>query len=318
MKPFIIALLREHYSFEILKVRLLDLDTNKVVDTSFDKLTELVVNEPAKYRDTNFWFLGEDKEIRNAYLDYIQDILIEVDEENNTYNTVEELGMYTILSKYSNKDVYILSNAYGNVKEVEDGDLYSIYNSYGITNVFNGEKSVGCKLTGMANVVLYNVEHGDTEFEQYIKEEYKKFIDKTTLLGLDVSFQYMIEGEEVILIRYTGNYNNVYIPSFVTIIGQNAFSFYWNYDKIIPIKSISLSEGLKEIRELAFTYCRVQNITIPSTVKVIKRYAFYNSSICSSYFDESFQDGTGVIKFPISSDKITLLSKETIVEDELI
>ena len=72
-----------------------------------------------------------------------------------------------------------------------------------------------------------------------------------------------------VLVSYTGNEENVVIPSKVTIIGEKAFS------ENLKIKTVTINEGVKEISNNAFEYCdNLSSVTLPSTLKVIRAKAF--------------------------------------------
>ena len=86
----------------------------------------------------------------------------------------------------------------------------------------------------------------DEEFERLIAEKYSKFILKTNMLGIGgISFNYEIENHEVKLQKYTGSNQNVILPSFITVIMEEAF-------EDSSIKTIKLNAGLKVIGARAF------------------------------------------------------------------
>ncbi len=72
-----------------------------------------------------------------------------------------------------------------------------------------------------------------------------------------------------VLIRYTGDEEQVTIPKEVEIIGERCF-----FDNE-RIKWVYCPEGLEEIREEAFSGCvALQNISLPGTLKRVERMAF--------------------------------------------
>ena len=110
----------------------------------------------------------------------------------------------------------------------------------------------------------------DTHFEENIAKKYENYTAKTALLGRKMSFDYIIEGQEVKLRKYTGATKNVIVPSFITSIMENAFY-------LCKIDILTLDEGLKYIGGYAFNGCKLAEVTIPKTVEFIGRGAFYGN-----------------------------------------
>ena len=98
------------------------------------------------------------------------------------------------------------------------------------------------------------------QFVQDITRKYELYSAKSGLLGRKMSFDYIIEGNQVKLKRYTGTDKNVILPSFITSITQRAFARCY-------IETITLNEGLKYIGFNAFEACNLAEITIPETVE---------------------------------------------------
>ena len=139
----------------------------------------------------------------------------------------------------------------------------------------------------------------DRKFEELIRSKYDKFIAKTTMLGREgMTFDYEIENYEVKLTKYTGINTDIIIPSFVTIIGKEAFG-------LKGTMKVNLNEGLKVIGSGAFMAVRVgaslDRVEIPSTVKLIEAGAFYGNS-------KLFDKNGG-----INTDRIKLRNSKTIV-----
>ncbi|MGN0606809.1 MAG: leucine-rich repeat protein [Oscillospiraceae bacterium] len=102
--------------------------------------------------------------------------------------------------------------------------------------------------------------------------------DGTAILE-NPSDDFVILGDGI-LYRYTGNAENVTLPSGVKVIYTNAFVN--NYD----LKNIVISDGVMEIKEGAFYGCTaVESITIPASVETINSYLF--TSYYSAYSNGS-------------------------------
>ena len=107
----------------------------------------------------------------------------------------------------------------------------------------------------------------DSDFERYIAKKYEEFIAKTLLLGMDISFNYVIENEDVKLKKYTGNSYKVVIPSFITTICPEVFQYE-------GLSELILNNGLKYIGSRAFQGNSIKYIDIPKTVEIICHDAF--------------------------------------------
>lgn len=107
----------------------------------------------------------------------------------------------------------------------------------------------------------------DKEFKEAIDNEYKRFLVKSTLLGLDNRFDYVVEGQSVKLIAYRGESKKVILPSLVTSIAGYAFSY-------TDVEEVQLNMGLKFIGKKAFVGNNIKKIEIPETVEYIGQYAF--------------------------------------------
>ena len=135
----------------------------------------------------------------------------------------------------------------------------------------------------------------DTELEAEIAEKYKIYVAKSALLGIKMSFDYTIEGNQVKLKRYTGKSQTVIIPKFVTTIMDRAFLD-------VSIDTLTLSNGLKYIGGFAFSGCGISEVTIPDTVEIICKNAFTDNRKLTT------RDG-------VYTKNIKVLNKETMIID---
>ena len=115
----------------------------------------------------------------------------------------------------------------------------------------------------------YTIGHG-INFKKFIDEKYNSFAAKSSLMGLNMSFEYIVEGREVKIRRYTGKSKTVIIPNFITSIMIEAF-------EDSRITKLKLSEGLKSIGQRSFGNCDIGEVVIPNSVVFIGRRAFYGN-----------------------------------------
>jgi hypothetical protein len=104
-----------------------------------------------------------------------------------------------------------------------------------------------------------------------------KVIGKSTFNGCRLRGIDLREGLECInkeAFRLCDSLEGIVIPGTVKVIGEKAFYC------CKRMRSVELREGLEEIHKKAFSHCRIQRISIPSTVKYIATDAFeYNSCV---------------------------------------
>ena len=165
-------------------------------------------------------------------------------------------------------DIYTIVSYRGAVRKLSYNKLSPFVNNNDVAN---------CTIT------LNKLSHEDVDtlvtnkkFESDIADKYKIFEAKVALLGLgDMSFEYRIEDQEVILEKYTSTSKNIILPSFITVIMQDAFAN-------IRIRTIELNEGLRIIGNEALSPNNpskgLNEIEIPSTVQLIGTGAVYNNS----------------------------------------
>lgn len=134
-------------------------------------------------------------------------------------------------------------------------------------------------------------------FKEQIDSEYLKYITKARLLGMDISFNYTVKGNEVYVEEYTGTSKEVVLPNFITVINSKAFYFK-------GIEKIKFNAGLKYIGVGAFEINELKYVEIPKTVKLICQDAF------------RFNKAISKVTHEVDYSKIKLLSKDTIILNE--
>ncbi|MDE6407154.1 MAG: leucine-rich repeat domain-containing protein [Anaeroplasmataceae bacterium] len=88
--------------------------------------------------------------------------------------------------------------------------------------------------------------------------------------------------EEGRLVKYSGNDLHINVPSGITCIGEEAF-------KNCKMKSVFISNGVKEIETAAFANCIfLDSVSIPKSVKSIEGFAFDN---CKSLKHIELEEG---------------------------
>ena len=138
----------------------------------------------------------------------------------------------------------------------------------------------------------------DKEFEVYIHKKYEEFIAKTLLLGLDMQFDYRIEGREAKITHYTGKSRKVIIPNFISTICAQSFTN--NYIEEV-IDELQISEGVKYTGDKAFKSNRIKHVVIPKSVQLMFDSTFiYNKDM----YDANYNYDTNALKLLNKNTKI--------------
>jgi len=112
--------------------------------------------------------------------------------------------------------------------------------------------------------------------------------------GKDSPFEFIIEGNEVKIIKYTGSSGaDIIIPSRysdipVTEIGNDVF-------RNKSIKSVKMFESLKRIGAFSFANCSITSLVIPNSAEIIGAGAFQNNELGTVTF------GSGLASIPIGA-----------------
>ena len=118
---------------------------------------------------------------------------------------------------------------------------------------------------------------------------------------------FVIDGQEPVLLRYHGTASRVVVPYGVREIGWSAFegspvSSVTLPDTVriigeeafrgAPLEMISIPESVREIRQYAFLYTKLQNVVIPRSAQYIGRGAFQG---CTKLEYVTVQPGAGEV-----------------------
>ena len=181
---------------------------------------------------------------------------------NEVYSRIRDVGaQFTVLCKVDDK--FKLVGHREKVGYVNTEQLREYVKEHNVTNCeikTNGE----FRFTGVHELAR------DTEFEDYINKKYERYVLKSTLMGRNMAFDYIIEGKRIKLKKYTGTTKNVIVPEFINTIMNRAF-------QDTGIEQILIQDGLEYIGCSAFKDCKLSTITIPSTVKFIGKEAFHRN-----------------------------------------
>lgn len=269
-------------------IRLLDIETGEIEDVDFDSFYKEAINNGELYRDTN---LDHYVNSRTFTMSLIKKLPLINDNDTNK-------DEYTVLKRANDGETFILSNAYGKIVKAKEEELIN----YKCINVLRDKDK---NIRQLVNVVIDPIKCNDTEKEKEIARKYKKFILKTSILNSDNRFNYRVDGEEVILTNYKGASEEIIIPNFVTVIGEEAFSLYWSNQFKVSVKKLTLSDGLKRICTGAFKDIHIEKLVVPRTVQVIEKGAFGKSRLTKEV------DG----KYILDKNKVVLHNGRTKVED---
>lgn len=181
---------------------------------------------------------------------------------HRTLNIEVESGTDYVLLCQIDEDTYKLVSYDECVIYVSTEELYGHVMSHKVAN---------CRLNGgkFESIGTYSVPE-NMQFKLSIAAQYSRYTAMTALLGRKMSFDYIIEGDDVKLKRYTGSAIDVIVPKFITSIMQRAFVG-------SGVATVTLDEGLESIGYYAFQGCNLSTVIIPKTVKFIGTGAFYNN-----------------------------------------
>lgn len=114
----------------------------------------------------------------------------------------------------------------------------------------------------------YDSMESDIAYKVEVDKLYSKFLAKASLVGIDTSFHYRVEGRNVILTKYTGKSSKAIIPEFITSIGYMAFY------KCEHLEQVEINSDIEYIGAYSFSMSNLDKIKIPRTVKFIGMNVF--------------------------------------------
>ena len=155
---------------------------------------------------------------------------------------------------------------------------------------------------------LYGTDANSKEFKvtdkllDSVKYQYEQFKLRNSLMGIDMSFKYKIQGKDVILEKYLGTTKHVIVPKFITKIGIGAFLAQ-------GIKSVKLSDGLTAIDTLAFMDNDIEEIVVPKTVYTIGKFALAGNMRLFKINENK--------EYEIDTDRVKLLGPTPFMEKQM-
>ena len=227
--------------------------TFKVTSIRAEILTKALGLEPM-----NFSFVKEKIQIKqwpNRIAHYSNGKKV-ICSENILLSKINEDRFKLVCAKDIGKISYCSANTLMNLIEL---------NKVANCNYIDDERKV------YKSIDTYNTKN-NLVFIKSIELKYTEFTAKTALLGLDNSFEYIIENEDVKITIYTGKSTKIILPNFITCICKRAFAYK-------ELKDVKLNEGLKFIGNNAFHGNKIDYIEIPEKVQFIGQDAFYNNSL---------------------------------------
>ena len=188
---------------------------------------------------------------------------------NNWAQTLMEMKDATKISQTrhiligSDKERFKIVSNYGTAKYINSWELKKKIENNEIINceAIKTDNGITYKSTDACNI------NTNAKFIEYIKTKYKEFRSKAIILGLNIRFEYDIEGDEVRLANYTGTSKRVIIPNFITAINEYAF-------QDSGITELTLNTNLKYIGGYAFEKNPLTSVQIPQSVQFIGQQAF--------------------------------------------
>lgn len=128
-----------------------------------------------------------------------------------------------------------------------------------------------CKRMGKEDIQYKSVDtysmRQNIGFEAIINRKYAEFVAKAALLNMRMTFEYIVENDDVKITRYTGDRGRVIIPNFITTVCDRAFSYR-------GITEIKLNKGLKHIGNSAFLCNSIGHVELPEMLELLWVNAF--------------------------------------------
>ena len=260
------------------------------------------IDRSGKFKDTYKLFETHTESISNVNSAYVKELINEHRMEiKNIYTDIDGMhikdwpyhkrikdkkSICILLGKINENKFKIIAST-GEITYIDAYDLKLNIENSNIANC-DFEEYTFYKSIDTCSIIT------NKEFEDSIELEHTKFRSKVLLLGMNIDYEYRIEGKEVKIINYTGSSKRVIIPNFVTTICKEAFAHK-------HISEIQLNKGLKYIGKNAFEDNRLEHIIIPETVQFIYMYALVNNT--GYLYDK---DGLS-----FNTEKVKLLNKRT-------
>ena len=177
-------------------------------------------------------------------------------EDNNT-----GILDYILLGKSSEQE-YKLINPASTVTYLTEKRLKELIDIGDVANCDYIEEAAGRIYRSIDTYAI----KANPKFKTYIDKKYDEFKAKTALIGLDISFRYTIENDDVKLTSYTGTSERVILPSFITTIHSSVFMYR-------HIHELKLNNGLKHIGAAAFAGNNLKHLELPETVEFLCQQA---------------------------------------------
>lgn len=315
MQLFLIATIRDNAVGPILMYRILDTDTNTIKDLTIDKLIIALKNYNEEFKNIRQNHEEHAKSFIKSNIDI--DSFPVIDENGKLYSKNDTTALY----KVAGYDKYAIANYKGEVRELYKRTIFRMRMT-DMLHICN--LSIGDSYTWTEVVEEKAIDK--VAFRENIDEQYKQFISKTSLMGLDNRFEYSITDYDVTLTRYIGESEKVILPNFITIIGGYAFQPSMKFGNMAltvvknrnknnestnGISSIKLNEGLRVIENGAFMGNRLSELVVPSTVEIICQNAVYgNDRLKGIKVQYAYAERV------LDTKNIKILSEDTLIEKQ--
>lgn len=228
--------IQQDYTFnEVYTV--LDNNTNSIIRLSSERLLEIS-------KKLN-------KKIANA--DIKNDLIKLHSWVKPTINSRKSLSLF---------DFAVIAKVDNNKYKVVDKDNKITYtNCNGIFELMLVSQTCNCRIVN--NRGKQAIKFTDTinstpkeEFKEQIDSLYRAHKAKLKLLSSeDIDFEYIIEGNRVIMTKYTGKEKEITVPDFVTHIASNCFY----PDRRLRMETVMIGNGVKGIGINAFPYGKIKS-----------------------------------------------------------
>ena len=257
----------EQYSGGELIYKFLDVDTESFFEGNTERLKQLMLKHKMKVKNIK--------------------LVVPVQKGPTTWRDITfravdmyNAGEYILLCRVSINNFKVVVGYSKIIRYIDYSQLKSLIKDRRVCNCMIQDDK-------LETIGTYEVTQ-NSEFIQQIEAKYERYEAMSAMLGHKMSFKYFIEGEKVILQKYTGAAKNVIIPKFITTILSKAF-----YGT--EIESVAMEDGLKSIGSQAFEACNLSSVVIPETVEFMGERVFTSNKRLKNKIGFSMGDKVKVL-----------------------
>ena len=221
---------------------------------------------------------------------------------NDTLNNLYHKNQYLFYEDFNNhcvynKIVFAMPETYKKVVNFSDERFYNFLCCFSMINL---EKKIRDIIIAECNDEEQAIDYQKFLNDSYVTKEYSRngkfvylesFIAYLVLYGKPLEKEgflyYELENGESLLFgdscvckKQPNTKETLEIPEWVTIVGAGAPLVYPYRVHNPSAKTLIIPDGIKEIKQMAFSYSIYENVILPSSLETINSYAFdYNEKL---------------------------------------